>query len=768
MKAQVEHILGADGPIAKLLGATFEPRAEQGQMAAAVVRAMEARSHLLVEAGTGVGKSFAYLVPAVLRCLAGDVVVIATNTIALQEQLITKDIPLVQRALEEAGIIPKPRGVDDGHNESDELASSEGYESTGGFGSGDEPVAQEPFFKPVLVKGRGNYVSIRRLHMASERQHRLFGDPVSLRTLHVIEDWAKETLDGTLSTLPPLERPGVWDKVQSDSGNCMGRKCPQYRRCFYQQARREMESANLLVCNHALFFSDLALRAKDVGFLPAYQHVILDEAHAVEDVAAEHFGISLSEGRVMHLLSSLYQARNARGYLPQLQLAAGELDLVDRAVRLVLACENAARRFFDSLIDLQRGSGGKSGMTRSGRIQAADAVPNELSPLARELSLCLKSIREKIKGEPDRYELNAYSMRAAAIADDAEALVSQSLPGCAYWLESGGEDGETLRGGKMRRITMACSPVEVAPVLKEKLFDEQVSVVLTSATLALSGKQDASKSQDPFAHIKQRLGCEGADTLLLGSPFDLSRQLELYIERTMPRPESGARFARSNAVSVDDMDQRPPEERGSNGSHGNAASVPRRPMLEPGASSYNEVLASRILTHIDATDGGAFVLFTSFATLNAMAARLATELERREMPLLVQGRDGSRSLLLERFRENERSVLFGAASFWQGVDVRGRGLRNVIITRLPFDPPDRPLTEARLERITERGGDPFFEESLPRAVIKFKQGFGRLIRSKTDTGRVVVLDPRIVTTGYGRRFLEALPAGVRVRDEGRE
>lgn len=725
-------------------------------MAAAVVRAMEAKSHLFVEAGTGVGKSFAYLVPAVLRCLRGEVVVIATNTIALQEQLVHKDIPLVQAALEEAGVIPKPRpnrepGAN-GEQEEPEWSESSAFESEGAElalrANHGEPSVEEPYFKPVLVKGRGNYVSIRRLEMASQRQARLFGDPAALKSLHVIEDWAKTTLDGTLSTLPALERMGIWDKVQSDSGNCMGRKCPQYKKCFYQRARREMESANLLVCNHALFFSDLALRQEDVGFLPEYQHVILDEAHGVEDVAADHFGISLSEGRVMHLLTTLYQSRSARGYLPQLQILTGDANAIDRAVRLVLAGENACRDFFDALTKFQREA-------RGSRVRQSGAIPNSLTPAMRELSLCLKSIRENIKNEPDRYELNSYSMRAAEVAEEAEALVTQGLPGCAYWIEVGGEDGETLRGGKVRRITFACSPIEVGPILKEKLFNGKASVVLTSATLAVAGGGSDPHAGKGFAHIQSRLGCEAADTLQLGSPFDHAAQMELHIDRSMPRPEGGKKA--SPTPAVDEFDQRPPDERPPLRYAASASSHH--------ASSYNDQLAERILTHVDATDGGAFVLFTSFATLNAMAAALGPRLEARGMPMLVHGRDGPRMQILERFRQDDRSVLLGAASFWQGVDVRGRGLRNVIITRLPFDPPDRPLTEARLERIKERGGDPFKEESLPRAVIKFKQGFGRLIRSKTDTGRVVVLDPRIVTTGYGRRFLDALPEGVRVVED---
>ncbi len=745
-------ILSASGPIAVALGADFESRPEQIEMAAAVAQAMETKTHLLVEAGTGVGKSYAYLVPAILRaCLNGETVVIATNTIALQEQLVQKDIPVLREALEAAGVIP--RGRDEG---------------TAGLGDAgeEEDLATDGAraLRAVLVKGRGNYVSIRRLKMASERQSRLFGDPAARRSLHVIEDWASATLEGSLSTLPAggLERPGVWDKVQSDAGNCMGRRCPTYKTCFYQSARREMEGANLLVTNHALFFSDLALRANDTGFLPAYQHVVLDEAHNAEDVAADHFGISLSEGRVMHLLTTLYHARTGKGYLPQLQSVTGDAEGVDRAVRLVLAAENASRAFFESLVAFQRQS-------RTGRIREAGVVENVLTLAMRDLSLRLKALKEKIpsepgaKGEADRFELNAYAGRAEEMAAEAEALVKQSLPGCAYWVEVRGDEEE--RGGRFGvKATLACSPIEVAPLLKEHLFSKEHSVVLTSATMAVGGRHkgtearrhEEGKKADTFGHAMARLGCEGAATLMLGSPFDHAAQVELHIERSMQRP---AGKGRASSNSTDEFDQRPPEERASSG-----AAVIRRGGDAPAHGTYNGDLAARILTHIEATGGGAFVLFTSFATLYGVADLLGPQLEDRGLPMLVQGRGGPRSVILQQFRDNENSVLLGAASFWQGVDVRGRGLRNVIITKLPFDPPDRPLTEARNELIKSRGGDPFRDDSLPRAVIKFKQGFGRLIRSKTDTGRVVVLDPRIVTTGYGQRFLDALPEGVRVID----
>ncbi|TVQ61398.1 MAG: DEAD/DEAH box helicase [Phycisphaerales bacterium] len=664
-------LLAAGGPVARLLGDAYEPRPEQDRMCEAVARAMRSKDHLLVEAGTGVGKSFAYLAPAIERIVShSERVVIATHTIALQEQLLNKDVPMLQ-------------------------------EAAASVGAG---------FKAVLVKGRGNYVSIRRLQLASQRKERLFADEASRRSLHVIEDWAYGTEDGTLSTLPALERPGVWDRVQSDSGNCMGRRCPTYDRCFYQRARREMESADLLICNHAIYFSDLALRAQGVGFLPEHQHVVLDEAHNVEDVASDHFGLSLSEGRVRRLLSNLHHRRTGRGFLPLLVLKEDAPESVESAVQAVERAEAASDRLFDALLRLTNG-----GRVETLRVHEPDAVENDVTHAFRALALRLKTLREYAAREEDRYELNAYAERAGAIAVEAEALVSQRVEGCVYWIETS-RGGEGTLPGVGVRLTLACSPVEVGPLLRENLFDADVSVVLASATLASGGRR-AESGSDGFSHAKARLGCEEATTLLLGSPFDHAAQMEVHIDRAMPDPRD---------------------------------------------ASYAEALVERILDHVRATEGGAFVLFTSNATLRAVSQRARPRLESEGYTVVAQHADGSRASILERFRESDRGVLFGTASFWQGVDVRGRALRNVIITRLPFDPPDRPLTQARLERIKDRGGDPFFEDSLPRAVLRFKQGIGRLIRGASDSGRIVVLDPRIVTKSYGRAFLNAIPEGVTV------
>jgi ATP-dependent DNA helicase DinG len=647
----MDEFFAPAGPIGRAVNG-YEHRRQQAEMACAVQKALFEGEHLVVEAGTGVGKSFAYLVPAIEKAVCGGArIVISTFTISLQEQLITKDVPSLNKCL--------------------------------------------PWdFKAALAKGRGNYLCKRRLEFAIRRQAGLFdqfGD-----ALAEINTWASKTKDGSLSDLPFVPDSRVWDTVRAEHGNCRGRKCGHFTGCFCQRARRELENANLIITNHALLFSDLVLREQEVSLLPDYKWVIIDEAHNIERVAEDHFGIDISAASVKFLLDGLYSPRTHKGLLVWTRL--GE---ANKLTNLVVEAGESAKKFFKNV---RRWYDNHKENT-NGRCYV-NFVEDTLSTNFKSLRAGLAGLAKQTRDEDERFEFMRYVDNCTALLQNLEEFLKQLKADCVYWVE--------VNEGRKENVRLKSAPLNVGPDVKKHLFDKFDSVIMTSATISTNenGVQNTNRGFEFFAG---RVGLEDYKAVKLGSPFNYEKQATVFIEKNLPAPNN-------------------------------------EKFIDAGC----EALKKYILR----TQGRAFVLFTSYQMLENFARQLAGWFEENDIVLLQQGVGLDRSSLLRRFKSRHaggRFVLFGTDSFWQGVDVAGEALSNVIIVRLPFAVPDTPLLAGRLDQIRQQGGNPFLDYQLPLAIIKFKQGFGRLIRTKTDAGIVVILDSRVINKPYGRGFLSAIP-----------
>lgn len=641
---EVSGIFGETGLLSK--ARHFEYRPEQQRMAVEVAKALVERRSLVVEAGTGVGKSLAYLVPALMACHRDDrKAVVSTHTINLQEQLVYKDLPILEKIL--------------------------------------------PFeFEAVLMKGRQNYLCPRRLSRALGHSGDLFtGSQAS--ELGRIAEWAGRTADGSLSDLDIEPDSSVWMQVCSEAHVCTAKSCPPGSGCFYQEMRRRILSADLVVLNHTLFFMMLGSEVDDAeggaggGYLFPNDFAILDEAHTVEPIAARQLGLSVSQYGLRFQLQRLYNPKSRKGILAATKSLA--------AVRQVEGAMKAVDVFFEEL-----GGALAFGKGRECRIRRPDPVPDSVTRELADLQSVVNDSAGDLRDDGMRAELRDLSGRIREAREAIGVFLSQSQDDFVYWAEKSGRAGQYL--------SLQAAPVEVSSRLRSLLFPEDGTAVLTSATLSVGGED--------MRYFRERIGADDVPPVRLGSPFDYARQVRMHLVKSMPEPRSGG---------------------------------------------YAEALARWILHFTAQSNGRAFVLFTSYSMMQEVEAKVAGKLSRRGMELFVQGKGLPRGRLVEAFRKSGNGVLFGTDSFWGGVDVPGEALGNVIITRLPFAVPDSPMVEAKMETIQSRGGDAFREYSLPEAILKFRQGFGRLIRTRKDKGIVVVLDNRILGKPYGKAFLAALP-----------
>jgi ATP-dependent DNA helicase DinG len=632
-----------EGELSK--SADFEYRPQQQEMAVLVARALETSSPLIVEAATGVGKSLAYLLPAVTFAMESKrKAIICTHTINLQEQLIGKDIGIVKKLV------------------------------------GD--------FHAELLKGRSNYLCPNRLQRAWKETGDLFTSSETAE-LQMLAEWAQKSQDGTLSDLDFTPSSKVWSLVCSEPHACTPRRCPPGSGCGYQEVRRRIAQADVLILNHTLFFTLLSsteeLATDEVNFLFPRDFVIVDEAHTIENIAARQLGLHVSESNMRFELGRLFNPRTRKGFFSH----HGNRDGVREVEQAVSAVEDFFRNA-EAQCRFQ-------GHGREFRIREPGLVEDTISlALQRVAKQAIKS-GDEAKHENTRLEFHDMAKRLTNLRTTVAAFLEQQEEGHVYWAEK--------TGGEHRNFSFHSAPIDVAEKLEQIFFRGNKSCVFTSATLGVGEDQALS-------YFRKRVGARKVKAACIESPFDFKKQMRLYLMKRMP---------------------------------------------EPRTPTYDSELKKWIAHFIDLSRGRAFVLFTSYALMTQMADELEEHCDDRGYRLLVQGRGMPRHQMLQEFKQDVHSVLFGTDSFWTGVDVPGEALSNVIITRLPFAVPDHPLTASRLEHLEEQGLNPFTEYSVPEAILKLRQGVGRLIRSNKDRGICAILDNRILSKPYGKAFLNALP-----------
>ncbi len=640
-------------------GLQLEHRPQQGQMARLTAAAFDADEVLLFEAGTGVGKSLAYLLPGIIHATdQSRQLIVSTHTISLQEQLETKDLPLCRRVF----------------RSTPELA----------------PYAD---FKSAVLVGKANYLCTTRLAAALRDRQELFATPEHSE-LQRIADWSAKTKVGLRHELSPPPAPDVWEWVNADSSACSRKHCDGGH-CFYQRARARLRTAQVIIVNHSLLFAHLnaggaAEKGGSRGVLFPDDFVVLDEAHTVPEVATDHFGLRLSSYGTERMLKYLFNPKTRRGLLAK---HGGPLDQ-----QLVLDALEASEQFFSFL---------KEKLLHKHpivRIREAGAAEPWLDEPLQKLIKAVGNRADKLDEGPARDELLEQRGRLKTYQTGLRQWLNVADEGSVYWLERSGR--------RQQIVTLRTAPLDIAPYLREQLLQRGTSVLCTSATLAMGG------GIEPF---QARIGAETARAVVVASPFDYERNMRVFIAADVPLPSPHE--ARLALESLTD---------------------------------YIRFCTLRVA-------GGSLVLFTSYHDMRQVAAALQDEFTAAGRPFFMQGEDLSRTELTRRLQTAGNGILFGTDSFWAGVDVPGPALSQVIITRLPFDPPSHPIAEARAEWVRDRGGNPFNELTLPDALMKFRQGVGRLIRSATDRGLITILDARVLAKAYGRLFLGCLPVAEHTR-----